>query len=193
MLTRYHVMLICDCSMYHLPMHISSTYPLFLACVLHCACFLRMLYDCNLCSSANPHRKACTLRLLSFPPTPHNLSDRICIASHRPTKRALSQLAEFMELMEFRYQEKARAHGCFIVSAAGFDSIPADLGVLFTQRQFQSPAVPSAVTSFLSIQSGPAGACGESSTHVTLMHCISAIARCAADCMAGTLHNPPNR
>lgn len=66
---------------------------------------------------------------------------------------------EFMELMEFRYQEKARAHGCFIVSAAGFDSIPADLGVLFTQRQFQSPAVPSAVTSFLSIQSGPDGAC----------------------------------
>ena len=65
--------------------------------------------------------------------------------------------------MEFRFQEKARAHGCFIVSAAGFDSIPADLGTLFTQRQFQAPAVPSSVTSFLSIQSGPAGACGTSS------------------------------
>lgn len=65
-----------------------------------------------------------------------------------------------MELMEFRFQEKARAHGCFVVSAAGFDSIPADLGTLFTQRQFQAPAVPSSVTSFLSIQAGPAGVCG---------------------------------
>lgn len=68
--------------------------------------------------------------------------------------------AEFMELMEFRYQEKARAKGCYIVSAAGFDSIPADLGVLFTQRQFPAPATPSSVTSFLSIHVGPAGACG---------------------------------
>ena len=66
-----------------------------------------------------------------------------------------------MEFVEYRYQEKARAKGCFIVSAAGFDSIPADLGVLFTQRQFQAPAMPSSVTSFLTIQAGPAGACGE--------------------------------
>lgn len=77
-------------------------------------------------------------------------------------------VAEFMELMEFRFQEKARSHGCFIVSAAGFDSIPADLGVLFTQRQFEAPSVPSSVTSFLSIQSGPAGACGKS----LLLHCL---------------------
>lgn len=67
---------------------------------------------------------------------------------------------EFMELMEYRFHEKAKRNGCFIVSAAGFDSVPADLGVLYTMQQFQDPAVPSSVTSFLSFQIGNAGICG---------------------------------
>lgn len=75
----------------------------------------------------------------------------------------LCMLAEFMELMEFRFHEKARQNGCFIVSAAGFDSVPADLGVLFTMQQFRPPALPSSVTSFLTFQMGPAGACGKPS------------------------------
>lgn len=67
---------------------------------------------------------------------------------------------EFMELMEYRFHDKAKRNGCFVVSAAGFDSIPADLGVLYTMQQFQAPAVPSSVTSFLSFQIGDAGMCG---------------------------------
>lgn len=63
--------------------------------------------------------------------------------------------------MEYRFHEKAKRNGCFIVSAAGFDSVPADLGVLYTMQQFQDPAVPSSVTSFLSFQIGNAGICGE--------------------------------
>lgn len=70
--------------------------------------------------------------------------------------------AEFMELMEFRFHEKAKRNGCFIVSAAGFDSVPADLGVLYTMHQFQAPAIPSSVTSFLSFQIGQAGIVGKS-------------------------------
>ncbi len=69
--------------------------------------------------------------------------------------------AEFMELMEYRFHDKAKKNGCFVVSAAGFDSIPADLGVLYTMQQFQSPAIPSSVTSFLSFQIGDAGMCGK--------------------------------
>ena len=69
--------------------------------------------------------------------------------------------AEFMELMEYRFHDTAKKNGCFVVSAAGFDSIPADLGVLYTMQQFQAPAVPSSVTSFLSFQIGDAGMCGE--------------------------------
>ncbi|KAL3135847.1 hypothetical protein ABBQ32_007405 [Trebouxia sp. C0010 RCD-2024] len=67
---------------------------------------------------------------------------------------------EFMELMEFRFHAKAKKNGCFVVSAAGFDSVPADLGVLYTMQQFQPPAVPSSVISFLSFQIGPAGIVG---------------------------------
>lgn len=63
--------------------------------------------------------------------------------------------------MEFRFHEKAKKNGCFVVSAAGFDSIPADLGVLYTMQQFQSPAVPSSVTSFLSFQIGQSGMVGK--------------------------------
>lgn len=65
-----------------------------------------------------------------------------------------------MELMEFRLHDKAKKNGCFVVSAAGFDSIPADLGVLYTMQQFQQPAIPSSVTSFLSFELGPAGMAG---------------------------------
>ncbi len=65
-----------------------------------------------------------------------------------------------MELVEFRFHAKAKQNGCFVVSAAGFDSVPADLGVLYTMHQFQPPAVPSSVTSFLSFHIGPAGIVG---------------------------------
>ena len=71
-----------------------------------------------------------------------------------------SHNAEVMELMEFRFHAKAKKNGCFVVSAAGFDSVPADLGVLYTMHQFQPPAVASSVTSFLSFHIGPAGIVG---------------------------------
>ena len=77
------------------------------------------------------------------------------------TKRWCNCNAEFMELMEFRFHDKAKKNGCFVVSAAGFDSVPADLGVLYTMQQFQAPAIPSAVTSFLFFQIGQAGMVGE--------------------------------
>lgn len=74
-----------------------------------------------------------------------------------------------MELMEFKFHEKARRNGCFVVSAAGFDSVPADLGVLYTMQQFQAPAIPSSVTSFLSFQIGQAGIVGESALNTTVL------------------------
>ena len=48
---------------------------------------------------------------------------------------------EFMERMAFRYNESAAQQGSLIVSACGFDSIPADLGVIFAVRKshIQSP------------------------------------------------------
>ncbi|PZC87040.1 hypothetical protein B5X24_HaOG201276 [Helicoverpa armigera] len=43
---------------------------------------------------------------------------------------------QFMELMQLRYDEQARAAGVFIVSACGWDSIPADMGVIFLKQNF---------------------------------------------------------
>ena len=43
---------------------------------------------------------------------------------------------EFMERMELSYHAQAEANGCCIVSACGFDSIPADLGSAFASQHF---------------------------------------------------------
>ena len=69
-------------------------------------------------------------------------------------------VSDFIERMEYKYGEAAAANGCHVASAAGFDSIPADLGVLFAQRAFKPPAVPAAVESFLALNAGRHGICG---------------------------------
>lgn len=43
---------------------------------------------------------------------------------------------EFMETIQLKYDQAAQEAGIYIVSACGFDSIPCDLGVLFTQGKF---------------------------------------------------------
>ena len=41
-----------------------------------------------------------------------------------------------MELMEEKYHRQAKEAGVFVVSACGFDSIPCDVGVRFTEENF---------------------------------------------------------
>lgn len=41
-----------------------------------------------------------------------------------------------MERMQLEYNTAAQEAGVYIVSACGFDSIPTDLGVIFTQEKF---------------------------------------------------------
>lgn len=43
---------------------------------------------------------------------------------------------EYMETMQLKYNEKARENGAYIITACGFDSIPADLGTVFLQQKF---------------------------------------------------------
>ncbi|CAH0583291.1 unnamed protein product [Chrysodeixis includens] len=43
---------------------------------------------------------------------------------------------QFMETMQLRYDAQAREAGVFVVSACGWDSIPADMGVVFLQQNF---------------------------------------------------------
>ncbi|KAH9676674.1 putative mitochondrial saccharopine dehydrogenase-like oxidoreductase [Citrus sinensis] len=60
---------------------------------------------------------------------------------------------EFMERMEARYHEKAVETGSLLVSACGFDSIPAELGVMFNSRQWIPPAVPNQIEAYVSLES----------------------------------------
>lgn len=43
---------------------------------------------------------------------------------------------EYIQTMQLKYDKEAQEAGVFIVSACGFDSIPCDLGVIFTQNKF---------------------------------------------------------
>ncbi|XP_046832497.1 saccharopine dehydrogenase-like oxidoreductase isoform X1 [Vespa crabro] len=44
--------------------------------------------------------------------------------------------ALFIEEMQLKYNEAAQNAGIYIVNACGFDSIPSDLGMVFTQQKF---------------------------------------------------------
>ncbi|KAK3004532.1 hypothetical protein RJ639_018830 [Escallonia herrerae] len=55
--------------------------------------------------------------------------------------------------MEAEYHEKAVEKGSLVVSACGFDSVPAELGLLFNSRQWVPPAAPSSIQAYLSLES----------------------------------------
>ncbi|KAF6173535.1 hypothetical protein GIB67_042665 [Kingdonia uniflora] len=60
---------------------------------------------------------------------------------------------EFMERMEAEYHEKAVESGALVISACGYDSIPAEIGLIFNSRQWVEPAVPNRVEAYLSMES----------------------------------------
>eukprot|EP00884_Botryococcus_braunii_P005385 jgi/Botrbrau1/14848/Bobra.0326s0002.1 len=71
---------------------------------------------------------------------------------------------DYIERMEFKYNGPAQAAGVYVVSGVGFDSVPADLGTLYTQRLFKPPSVPVSVESFITIKFGDAGLVGNYAT-----------------------------
>lgn len=62
---------------------------------------------------------------------------------------------QFLEEMQLKYSKAAEENSVYIVGSCGFDSIPADLGVLYTRHQF--PGILSGVESYLVIETGPQG------------------------------------
>jgi short subunit dehydrogenase-like uncharacterized protein len=44
---------------------------------------------------------------------------------------------QYLEKMQLVYSAKAKEAGVYVVGACGFDSIPADMGILFTQKAFK--------------------------------------------------------
>lgn len=53
---------------------------------------------------------------------------------------------QYMEKMQLEYNDKAKEKGVYIVSACGFDSIPADLGVSYLEKNFAGGVVNSVET-----------------------------------------------
>lgn len=61
--------------------------------------------------------------------------------------------AEFMDRVEIGYHEKSVKNGSLIVSACGFDSVPAEMGLLFHLKQWVGGCLPNKVEGFLSVES----------------------------------------
>lgn len=64
---------------------------------------------------------------------------------------------QFLESMQFNYNSQAADQGVYIIGSCGFDSIPADMGVIYTRDQFKGTLT--ALESFLTVSSGPDGSC----------------------------------
>uniref|UniRef100_A0A5F8HGT9 Saccharopine dehydrogenase-like oxidoreductase n=1 Tax=Monodelphis domestica TaxID=13616 RepID=A0A5F8HGT9_MONDO len=75
---------------------------------------------------------------------------------------------QFLEEMYWKYHEKAAEKGLYIIGSSGFDSIPADLGVLFTRNKLKGTLT--AVESFLKVNSGPEGMCIHDGTWKSAVH-----------------------
>uniref|UniRef100_A0A8C1HXC1 Saccharopine dehydrogenase-like oxidoreductase n=1 Tax=Cyprinus carpio carpio TaxID=630221 RepID=A0A8C1HXC1_CYPCA len=69
----------------------------------------------------------------------------------------LSCVGPFLESMQLNYHDQAAEKGVYIVGSCGFDSIPADMGVIYTRDQFKGTLT--AVESFLTASAGPEGGC----------------------------------
>nr|XP_056709701.1 saccharopine dehydrogenase-like oxidoreductase [Euleptes europaea] len=64
---------------------------------------------------------------------------------------------QFLEGMYLNYNDKAAEKGVYVIGSCGFDSIPADMGVLYTRNHLKGTLT--AVESFLNVKSGPEGSC----------------------------------
>ncbi|KAM4693880.1 saccharopine dehydrogenase-like oxidoreductase [Discoglossus pictus] len=80
----------------------------------------------------------------------------------------ISGESQFLEGMYFKYDSQAADKGVYIVGSSGFDSIPADLGVLFTRNSLKGTLT--AVESFLSFKSGSEGICLHEGTWESAVH-----------------------
>ncbi|GJQ68961.1 hypothetical protein Trydic_g6146 [Trypoxylus dichotomus] len=81
---------------------------------------------------------------------------------------------QYMETIQLKYHKAAAEKGIYLVSACGFDSIPADMGVVFLQKNFQGTL--NSVESYLysTIEGGPyPGAILHYTTYESAVHGIA--------------------
>ncbi|KAG0059185.1 hypothetical protein BGZ89_000590 [Linnemannia elongata] len=80
---------------------------------------------------------------------------------------------EFFEGMMLKYHEQAKKEQVAIVHVCGFDSIPADMGVLYTKQQLEKNhnALPSTIEMFFKLHiAGNSGFAGHYATYASAVH-----------------------
>ena len=79
---------------------------------------------------------------------------------------------QFLETMQFLYDKKAKENNVLVIGATGFDSVPAESGVMCLQEKFEGGRLTN-VESFLSIQHGPKGGGINFATYESAAHSFS--------------------
>lgn len=89
---------------------------------------------------------------------------------------------EFIDRCMLKHADSARAAGVVIVHACAFDSVPADIGCLFTALQFAPPALCAHADMYhtFSVEGNPAGASGHATTFYAAVHGFGAAAKTRA-------------
>lgn len=81
---------------------------------------------------------------------------------------------EFVEKMFVFYNERAKQSKVTIVSCCGFDSVPADMGVVFAREQLEKRGlIPHSAELFLQMHSGKAGAAINFATYESLVESLA--------------------
>jgi short subunit dehydrogenase-like uncharacterized protein len=80
----------------------------------------------------------------------------------------------FMEKMQLKYNEQARDSGVYVVTGCGFDSIPADLGVVYLESNFSGTlnSVDVYTKSYTLNKTKPKGAIIHFGTYASACHAI---------------------
>ncbi|GFS14893.1 saccharopine dehydrogenase-like oxidoreductase [Elysia marginata] len=79
---------------------------------------------------------------------------------------------QFLETMQLLYHSKAKENNVLVIGATGFDSVPAEAGIMYLQEKFASGQLTN-VEGFLSIQTGPAGGAMNFATYESAVHGLS--------------------
>ncbi|XP_005100947.1 saccharopine dehydrogenase-like oxidoreductase [Aplysia californica] len=79
---------------------------------------------------------------------------------------------QYLEKMQLLYNAKAKENGVFIIGAAAFDSVPADMGVLHMRQQFGEGELTN-VEAVLNTQHGPEGGALNTGTMESAMCAIA--------------------
>lgn len=104
---------------------------------------------------------------------------RACIAS-RCHYLDICGEPEYIERIELQYNEAAKQAGVYVASAVGFDSVPGDVGTLWSLSLFKPPARCTTIETFLTIRGGPSGFKGHYPTFLSAIEGFASAGQLAA-------------